>query len=278
MTRIDAHQHFWRFDPVRDAWITPDMAPIRRDFLPSDLAPVLAANGMDGCVAVQADQSEAETRFLLELAHANQFVRGIVGWVDLRAPDLDDTLACLSADDALCGVRHISQAEPDDFLTRDDVVRGIGHLHRFGLTFDVLLYERQLPAAIALADRLPDQPFVLDHLGKPCIRDGVLEPWATHLRELARRPNVWCKVSGLVSEADWTHWRPADLRPYLDVAFDAFGPERLMFGSDWPVCLVAGEYARVKSVVDDYTAALSADEQRALFGVNASHFYELDGG
>ncbi len=276
MTRLDAHQHFWHYDPVRDAWITPDMAVIRRDFLPGDLAPVLTANGFDGCVAVQADQSEQETRFLLDLAHSNDFIRGVVGWVDLRAPDLDDTLGGLSAADALCGVRHIAQTEPDDFLTRDDVVRGIGHLHRFGLTFDVLVYERQLAAAIALADRLPEQPFVLDHLGKPRIGDGVLEPWATHLRELARRRNVCCKVSGLVTEADWTHWHAADLRPYLDVAFDAFGVDRLMFGSDWPVCLVAGGYGQMLGLVREYAGALSSDERSALFGGTATRFYGLD--
>ncbi len=252
------------------------MAAIRRDFLPVDLAPVLAANGMDGCVAVQADQSDAETLFLLELAHANAFIRGVVGWVDLRAPDLDDTLGRLVANPRLRGVRHVAQAEADDFLARDDVARGIGRLHSFGLTFDLLVFERQLPAAIALVDRLPDQPFVLDHLGKPRIRDGVLEPWATHLRELARRPNVWCKLSGTITEADLAHWRPADLRPYLDVAFEAFGADRLMFGSDWPVCLVAGDYARVVGVVEEYAHAFSADEQQALFGGNAARFYGLD--
>ena len=278
MTRLDAHQHFWRFDAVRDAWITADMAAIRRDFLPGDLAPNLLANDMDGCIAVQADQSEQETRFLLDLARDHQMIRGVVGWVDLRAPDLDETLARISTDRALRGVRHIAQAEADDFVTRDDVVRGIAQLRQFGLAFDVLVYERQLPAAIALADRLPEQPLVLDHLGKPRIREGVLEPWATHLRELARHPNVWCKLSGMVTEADWRHWRPADLRPYLDVAFEAFGPARLMFGSDWPVCLVAAPYGRVLDAVREYAvaAACSIAEQEALFGGNAARFYGLD--
>lgn len=276
--RLDAHQHFWRFDPVRDAWITPDMAAIRRDFLPGDLAQDLLANDMDGCIAVQADQSEAETRFLLDLARDHAFVRGVVGWVDLRAPDLDDTLAALSANPRFRGVRHLAQAEPDDFLARDDVARGIGRLRRFGLTYDILVYERQLPAAIALADRLPEQPFVLDHLGKPRIRDGVLEPWATRLRELSRRPNVWCKLSGMVTEADRRHWRPEDLRPYLDVAFEAFGPDRLMFGSDWPVCLVAAPYARVVGAVEAYAAAceLPAHDLQAILGGNAARFYGIN--
>ncbi len=276
--RLDAHQHFWRFDPVRDAWITPDMAAIRRDFLPGDLAPNLLAGNIDGCIAVQADQSDAETRFLLDLARDHRIVRGVVGWVDLRAPDLDATLAALAANPKFRGVRHLAQAEPDHFLARADVVRGIGRLQQFGLTYDILVYERQLPAAIALADALPEQRLVVDHLAKPRIRDGELEPWATHLRELARRPNVWCKVSGMVTEADWTHWTPALLKPYLDVAFEAFGPERLMFGSDWPVCLVAATYARVLGAVEDYAAAsgLSVHDREALFGGSAARFYGID--
>jgi L-fuconolactonase len=274
--RVDAHQHFWRFDPVRDAWITPDMSVIRRDFLPDDLQPVLAANDMDACIAVQANQSDAETRFLLDLAKDHDFIRGVVGWVDLRAANLDATLETHAANPRFRGVRHIAQAESDDFLERDDVARGIGRLEPLGLTYDILVYERQLPAAIALADRLPNQRFVLDHLGKPRIREGALEPWAVRLRDLARRPNVWCKVSGMITEADCAHWRPADLKPYLDTAFEAFGAGRLMFGSDWPVCLVAGDYGRVRAVVDDYTAALSATERAAIFGGNAVEFYTLD--
>lgn len=274
--RLDAHQHFWRYDPVRDAWLTPAMEVIRRDFLPDDLGPVLEANGMDGCVAVQADPSEDETRFLLELARAHDFIRGVVGWVDLRSADLEDRLAHFATDPLLRGVRHIAQAEADDFLARDEVVQGIGRLRGFGLTFDVLVYEHQLPAAITLAERLPDQPMVLDHLGKPRIRDGVLEPWAARMRELARHANVCCKVSGMITEADWAHWRPAELRPYLDVAFETFGPERLMFGSDWPVCLVAGSYGRVMEVVAEVAEALSADERAAIFGGNAARFYGID--
>ncbi|MCG6956676.1 MAG: amidohydrolase family protein [Gemmatimonadetes bacterium] len=276
MTRIDAHQHFWRFDPVRDAWITSDMVRIRRDFLPPDLEPELRASGMDGCVAVQADQSEDETRFLLDLAHRHDFVRGIVGWVNLLSSDLDSSLARLSQDPLLKGVRHIAQAEADDFLGRNDVIDGIARLRDFGLAFDVLVYERQLPAAIDLAERLPDQPLVLDHLGKPRIREGLLEPWATHLRELGRHGNVWCKVSGMVTEADWKSWRDTDLRPYLDVAFEAFGSGRLMFGSDWPVCLLAGPYGQVSTVVEQYSQGLAGDERNALFGGNASRFYSLD--
>lgn len=276
MMRIDAHQHFWRFDPVRDSWITDGMSAIRRDFLPADLEPVLTAGGMDGCIAVQADQSLEETRFLLDLAEAHPFIRGVVGWVDLLSADLDRDLETLSASDRLCGIRHIAQAEEDAFLARPDVVRGIGRLSEFELAYDILIYPRQLPAALALLDRLPDQRFVIDHMAKPEIRTGAIEPWATGIRAVAERPNAWCKVSGLVTEADWKEWRPARMRPYLDVVFDAFGPDRLMFGSDWPVCLLAASYADVLNIVEDYTSTLSRHERDGLFGGNASRFYGLD--
>jgi L-fuconolactonase len=273
--RIDAHQHFWKYNPLRDAWITDDMAVIQRDFLPADLERTLSANGVDGCVAVQADQSLDETRFLLDLAARHHFIKGVVGWVDLRSPRLDETLEALAADRRLRGIRHVAQAERDDFLAQDDVVRGISRLARAGLTYDILIYPRQIPAAVSLVSRLSDQPFILDHLAKPLIKEGRLEPWATQVKELARRPNVCCKISGLVTEADWTGWRPEHFRPYLDVAFDAFGADRVMFGSDWPVCLTAAPYERVLGVVDDYTSLLSADERAAVFGGNAARFYGL---
>jgi L-fuconolactonase len=275
VTRIDAHQHFWRFDPVRDAWITDEMSVIRRDFLPGQLEPLLAAHGIDGTVAVQADQSEGETEFLLGLAERHPFIKGVVGWVDLKAADLPDRLEHFSQFDHLRGVRHIAQAEPDDFLAREEVVRGVGRLQEFGLTYDILVYAHQLPAALALVERLPDQPFVVDHCAKPRIRDGMVEPWATHMRELARHPNVYCKVSGLVTEAEWSRWRPADMRPYLDVVFEAFGVGRLMFGSDWPVCLLGGRYARVTELIERYTEPLSPDELEDLFGGTAIRFYGL---
>jgi L-fuconolactonase len=273
--KIDAHQHFWRYNAQRDRWITDAMHAIRRDFLPEDLEPTLAANHIDGCVAVQADQSEEETRFLLDLASRHAFIKGVVGWVDLQSARLEQTLEGLAADARLRGVRHVAQAEADDFLARDAVVRGIGCLGRFGLTYDILVVARQLPAALTLTSRLPDQRFVLDHLAKPGVRAGALEPWATVMQELARRPNVFCKLSGLVTEADWIGWRPEHLRPYLDVAFDAFGPDRVMFGSDWPVCLLAASYERVLGVIADYAAALSPSEREKLLGGNAMRFYGL---
>jgi L-fucono-1,5-lactonase len=273
--RIDAHQHFWRYDPRRDGWITDEMRSLRRDFLPADLERPLADHSIDGSVAVQADQSEQETAFLLDLARRYPFIKGVVGWVDLRSPRLDQTLEALAADARFRGVRHLAQAEPDDFLARDEVIRGIGRLTRFGLSYDILIVARQLSAVLTMTARLPNQPFVLDHLAKPSIKNRVLEPWATAVRELARRPNVWCKLSGLVTEADWTDWRQDQLRPYLDVALDAFGPDRVMFGSDWPVCLVAAPYERVLGVVVEYAASLSAAEREALFGGNAVRFYGL---
>jgi len=273
--RIDAHQHFWNYDPVRDAWITDEMSVLRRDFFPDELRTYLADSGIDGTVAVQADQSERETEFLLQLAERHPFIRGVVGWVDLRAIDLRDRLEHFSAFERFRGVRHIAQAEPDDFLQWDDVVRGIGRLREFGLTYDILVYAHQIPAAIALAERLPDQPFVVDHLAKPRIREGAVDPWAKYTRELASHPNVCCKVSGLVTEADWARWRPEDIHPYLDVVFEAFGPGRLMFGSDWPVCLVAADYQRVVELVEDYVGHLSQAERDDLFGGTAIRFYGL---
>jgi L-fuconolactonase len=272
-SRVDAHQHFWHYRPERDAWITEDMGVIRRDFLPGDLEGVLADAGLNASVAVQASQSLEETRFLLGLARDHDFVRGVVGWVDLLAPDLEPTLEALSEDPLLVGIRHVAQAEADDWLAREDVAAGIRRLAGFGLTYDILVYHWQLPAAQTLVDRLPDQPFVVDHLAKPAIRDGALEPWATRMRELSRRPNVWCKLSGMVTEADWRSWTPDDLNPYIDVVLEAFGPERLMFGSDWPVCLLAAGYSDVVDVVEDAASTLAPTERDAIFGGTACRFY-----
>lgn len=274
--RIDAHQHFWQHDPVRDTWITDEMSALRRDFMPGELEREFAANAIDGCIAVQADQSLHETRFLLDIAERTPFVRGVVGWVDLRAADLASQLEQLVRSDLMCGIRHIAQAEDDDFLMRPEIVRGIGVLREFGLTYDILVYPRQLPAALALVERLPDQRFVVDHMAKPEIRAGLLEPWATRMKAVAEHANVWCKVSGLVTEADWRHWRPDHMRQYLDIVYDAFGPDRLMFGSDWPVCLLAATYGDVLQLVEDWSGGLSAPVREGLFGLNAARFYGLD--
>lgn len=273
--RIDAHQHFWHFDPIRDSWITEEMSLLKRDYLPGDLELLLTANGMDGSVAVQADQSEEETRFLLGLADDSPFILGVVGWVDLLSPDIENRLESYSRFERFRGVRHIAQAEPDDFLMREEVVRGVGALGDFDLTYDILIYPQQLPAALALVEELPGQRFVVDHMAKPPIADLVMEPWAAFMRDLSDHPNVWCKVSGLVTEANWAAWRPEDLRPYLDLVFDAFGPYRLMFGSDWPVCLLAAEYGPVLGLVEDYARQLTAPERDQVFGGTAARFYGL---
>ena len=273
---IDSHQHFWRFSPVRDAWITEDMAAIRRDFLPGDLAPELDANGVDATIAVQADQSEEETEFLLGLAEGNRRIAGVVGWLDLRSPEIESRLEYFSRFKKLRGVRHVAQAEPDDrFLVQADFVRGVGQLARFELTYDILIYPRQLPAAIELVAKLPEQKFVVDHLAKPEIKAKKIEPWAALIRELAANPNVYCKLSGMVSEADWKKWKREDFEPYLDVVFGAFGADRLMFGSDWPVCLVAATYSQVKNIVESYVNRHESNAKANILGGNAVRIYGL---
>lgn len=275
--RIDSHQHFWKFDPVRDAWITSEMAVLRRDFLPEDLQPELPANDVDATIAVQADQSEAETEFLLALAARHKFIAGVVGWVDLRARNLEERLAYWSERGRVVGFRHIAQAEPDDgFLASRDFAAGVARLRQFGFTYDLLVYPRQLPAAIELASRLAGQPFVLDHIAKPPIRSGDQGRWCDHVRELAQNPNVYCKLSGIVTEADWKQWTPDHCKPYLDVVFEAFGPDRLMFGSDWPVCLLAANYRSVVALIADYVAAREPSAAERIFGGNALRFYGVN--
>jgi L-fuconolactonase len=274
---IDAHQHFWKYNPQRDHWITDEMSLLKRDFLPEHLIGELRANGIDGSIAVQADQSEDETEFLLDLAaRHDSIIRGVVGWLDLSSPRLPERLAHFAQFKKLRGLRHIVQSEPDDgFMLRPDFCRAIARLKDFDLTFDILIYPRQLPASIQLAEKFPDQKFVLDHLAKPLIRTQEIQPWAKQIRILAHHPNLFCKLSGLVTEANWTNWRPADFEPYLDVAFDAFGPDRVMFGSDWPVCLLAASYRQVREVVERYMARFQPGARAKIFGLNAIQFYGL---
>lgn len=275
--RIDAHQHFWQYNPAEHVWMTDEMAAIRRDFLPDDLKPLLDQIGFDGCVAVQARQNVEETRWLLELAGMHPFIRGVVGWVDLRSPELPLQLETFAADGKLVGVRHVVQDEPDDeFMLRNDFRAGIARLAEFGLTYDVLVYPRQLPAAIRLVREFPDQRFVLDHIAKPPIAEGKREPWESGLRELAQSPNLFCKLSGMVTEARWKQWMPAHFRPYLDVVFEAFGVERLMIGSDWPVCTLSASYAAAMGVVLESIAQFPADERDGILGANCARFYGLN--
>jgi L-fuconolactonase len=274
--KLDTHQHFWKYDPTEYPWMQEGMESLKRDYLPAELAPLLAAEGIEGTVAVQARQTTEGNRWLLELADQNPFIKGVVGWVDLCDPKVDLLLEPLARHPKFRGVRHIVHDEQDDrFLMRRDFVRGIGRLSDYGFTYDLLLFPRHLPVACELVRLYPEQRFVLDHIAKPPIKDHVLEPWAGGIRRLAEFPNVYCKVSGMVSEADWTGWKPADFRPYLDIVFECFGTKRLMAGSDWPVCTLAASYSAVMQIVGEYIARLSRDEQAAIWGGNPKSFYRL---
>lgn len=271
---IDAHQHFWIYSPEEYPWIGPNMLPLRRDFLPEDLGPLLAKAGLNHSVAVQARQSLEETRWLLELADAHPVIHGVVGWVDLQSPVVDEQLAEFAAHPKFLGVRHVVQDEPDDrFLLQPDFIRGMKLLPKYGLTYDLLIFPKQLPAAIELVRRLPEQPFVLDHIAKPIIREGTFQPWANQIRELAHSPNVCCKISGMVTEAKWDSWQESDFVPYLNCVFEAFGEDRLMYGSDWPVCLAAAEYPQVVKLVHDYVQARCPEAEDKIFASNAAEFY-----
>lgn len=273
---IDAHQHFWQYHPVKDAWITDDMKVIQQDFLPQHLLPVLAQNNVDGCVAVQADQSEVETDFLLGLAASHDFIKGIVGWIDLRDADLENRLAHYSQFPVLKGFRHIVQGEPDPaFIIREDFCRGIHLLSKYNFTYDILVYPVQLPAVATFVQQFPDHRLVIDHLAKPYIKTGDVDNWAQQMRAIAQHPHVYCKLSGMVTEADWNNWEPAHFAPFLDICLEAFGADRLLFGSDWPVCQLAGSYKEVKGIVTDYISRLSATEQAKIMGGNAIAFYGL---
>jgi L-fuconolactonase len=274
--RIDSHQHFWNYSAAEYPWIGPGMERLARDYLPEDLAPLLAAEGIHGSVAVQARQSVAESHWLLKLAQDHPLVKGVVGWVDLRSDRVGDDLHALAANPTFVGVRHVVQDEPDPrFVLGSDFGRGLRELHQHGLTYDLLLYPDQLPAAIELVGLVPEQPFVVDHLAKPRIAACEIEGWERDLRAIARHDNVCCKVSGMVTEAARRGWKPDDFTPYLDVVLEAFGPARLMVGSDWPVCLLAGEYADVAAIPRDYFGRLSADEQAQIHGGTATRFYGL---
>jgi L-fuconolactonase len=274
--RIDSHQHFWIYSSEQYPWMTDRLAVLRQDKLPADIAPLLRPHRIEGTVAVQARQSLEESRWLLDLARQNPIIKGVVGWVDLRSSEVHRQLEELAAFPKFVGVRHVAQDEPDDqFLARPEFVRGVALLKDFGLTYDLLIFPKQLPAAIELVQRLPEQPFVLDHIAKPSIREGLLEPWANQIRELAKGSNVYCKISGMITEADWNNWKKDDFRRYLDVILESFGPERLMYGSDWPVCLLAGSYDDVFELALACLKELSAAEQERVFGENAAAFYGL---
>lgn len=274
---IDSHQHFWKYNPVKHSWINEQMTVIRRDFLPSDLKPVYAKNGVDGCVAVQADQTLEETDFLLELAHNNAFIKGVVGWADLRSPEVDSVLEKYAKDKHLKGYRHIVQEEADhNFLLRADFLRGISKLEQYGAVYDILIFPHQLGATLEFVKKFPNQKFVIDHIAKPYIKDGFYDGWAAMMKEVAKHENVYCKISGMITEADFKNWTPEQIHPYMLLTLEAFGPERCMYGSDWPVCLVAGTYTQVKELTTNFISSLSTAEQAAIMGLNAVEFYGLE--
>ncbi|MHB1700697.1 MAG: amidohydrolase family protein [Acidobacteriaceae bacterium] len=274
--RIDAHHHLWSYSAEDHGWIGDRMTQIRRDFLPADLEAELKSANIDGAVAVQTRQALEETEWLLRLASQHEVMRGVVGWAPIASPDFAATLERLREHRKLKGLRHVAQDEPDDaFLLREDFNAGIGLLRDTGLVYDILIFERHLPNAIQFVDLHPHQAFVLDHIGKPRIAQGEMEPWAANIRELARRENATCKLSGMATEADWAGWSLDTLRPYAEVVLEAFGADRVMMGSDWPVCLLAASYGRWVGTVEELVAALSQSERESVLGGTAMRVYDL---
>nr|WP_306264880.1 amidohydrolase family protein [Pararhizobium sp. IMCC3301] len=276
--RLDAHQHFWNYTENADdfVWMTDDLGVLQQNFLPADLAPLLAAANMDGCIAVQAREVQAETDYLLDLAASNPVIKGVVGWVDLCAPDVEAHIEPYTDTPALKGFRMlIHDREDADFADSAEHARGVASLAKFGLSYDLLLRTIHLPSAIRLVDSLPDQPFVVDHIAKPKMDGSDWKAWQFGMQEIAKRPNVLCKLSGLVTEADWSAWQAASFTPYLDTVLEAFGPERLMIGSDWPVCTLAADYQTTLDIVSTWAGRLSATEQAAIMGGTCAKFYSV---
>ena len=272
---IDSHQHFWKYDSTRHSWISDEMKVIRRDFLPEDLEPLLQQRGMDGSVVVQVDQTEDETLTLLAMANQHDFIKGVVGWIDLRNANLESRLEYFSSLKKLRGFRHIVQGEKPGFLLQPAFIGGVRKLAQYNFTYDLLVYHHQLEEALAFVKQLPETRIVIDHIAKPSIATQDIVPWEAHMKAMARFPNVYCKVSGMVTEATWPGWKYQDFVPYLDVVSEAFGPDRLMYGSDWPVCLVAANYDQQFSIIQKYLEAFSSTEKKKVLGENAKRFYNL---
>ena len=275
---IDSHQHFWHYDPQVYDWIEPGtMSVLQRDYLPLDLQPEIRQAGVHGTIAVQAEQSDAHTELLLKLAEEHDWIRGVVGWTDLRSPKLDEKLSYYSTREKLVGFRHVLQAEPIEFMQDDRFITGLEKIHQYGFTYDLLVYWHQLDALLQLLEQMPeDLLLVLDHLGKPNVQDGRILKWTQQIKELAQRPNTYCKLSGLVTEAHWKYWTYADLSPYLQVVMDAFGPDRCMFGSDWPVCLCAADsYRVITDIMRKFMKSADASVHQQVFGTNCLNFYGL---
>ena len=274
MSQIDSHQHFWKYDPIRDSWITDDMAVIQRDFFPEDLEPILKNNGIDGCVIVQSDQSEEENHFQIQNAADHKFIKGVVGWVDLSSANVEQRLEYYSQFEKMKGFRHVLQGEPQrDFMLRPEFLNGISLLEKYGFTYDILIFPEQLKFVNEMVAKFPKQKFVLDHIAKPYIKDKVITGWDADIRTLGKFDNVFCKISGMVTETNWNNWKPEEFDPYMDVVVDAFGTDRVMFGSDWPVCKVSATYEEVHGLVKNYFSGYS--EKVKVFGENAIKFYSL---
>lgn len=276
MKKIDSHQHFWKFDPVRDSWINDEMKRIQKDFFPEDLQVELRQNDFDGCVAVQSDQSEAENHFHFQNAEKFDFIKGIVGWVDLQSKTVEERLKYYSQVKKIKGFRHVLQGEPQrDLMLQPAFMNGVSLLKKYNYTYDILIFKDQLQYIPKFVSAFPDQPFIIDHIAKPDIKNREIDRWEKDIRQLAPFENLYCKISGMVTEADWKNWKKEDFKPYLDVVVETFGTDRIMFGSDWPVCLVAASYSEMLGIVEDYFSTFSKDEQENIFGLNAIRFYNL---
>ena len=270
---LDSHVHFWKYNKSEYTWIDKSMKLLQKDYLPQDLELTLKRNNVDACICVQALASEIETRFLAELAKSHRFIKGVIGWTDLQSPKVQENLSELKEYSSIVGIRHIVQGEPDDFMYGKEFRHGISLLAEKGYTFDILIYPQQLEAAVDLVKMFPEQQFIVDHCGKPAIRDKEMERWRSGITDLALFPNVSCKLSGLFTEAKWKDWSPADFYPYLDIIFKAFGTNRLLFGSDWPVMLLSGIYVQWKSLLEKYMDNHLQEERDAVFGLNARRIY-----
>lgn len=273
--KIDSHVHFWNYNKERDVWMK-DMKLLQMDYLPVDLDHVLHDNGIQGCIAVQAEQSESETEFLVSLADKYPIIKGVVGWIDLQRPDLEERLLFFSERKIIKGWRHIVQGEPVGFMEGNSFRNGISLLQQFGFTYDILIFDHQLKDALNIIEQFPTQKFVIDHCAKPGVASGNIAEWKSMVHQLAKFPRVYCKLSGLMTEANWNAWDKNDFYPYFDVIFEVFGTNRIMYGSDWPVMLVSGAYEQWRDLVEGYMSDFSYDEKNAVMGGNTSGFYGLD--
>lgn len=276
MRIIDAHQHFWKYHPQNHAWINDDMKIIQKDFLPEDLAVVLSTQNVEGCISVQVDQTKEETAFQIECAGHNPFIKGVVGWIDLMNPSLEKDIEIYNEQKIVKGFRHILQGTEEGFMLQPNFINGLKQLSKHHYTYDLLIYVNQIQEAIELIKSVEDLPIVLDHIAKPSIKTKSIQDWERDIKSLAKYPNLYCKISGMATEADWTTWKSEDLKPYLDIVLEAFGVDRLLFGSDWPVCLVASSYERWLNTIKEYFKEFSISEQEKIFALNCESFYTLE--